>query len=82
MSRESWQLHPGGSGAGGVQRVPVADRAAAARRVDDRQVLDAYKAYLDHLEQAACGICPELLEGRCDAGRALWDTYKNAQRGT
>ncbi|TXL91566.1 hypothetical protein [Streptomyces sp. IB2014 016-6] len=80
MSRENWGLHPGGSGAGRMQRVSVADRAATARRVDDGAVLDAYKAYLDHLDQAECGICPKLLEGRCDTGQALWDAYKESGR--
>lgn len=80
MSRAGWDCHPGGSGAGRMQRVSVADRAATARRADDGAVLTAYKAYLDHLEQAACGICPELAEGRCDTGQALWDEYKAAMR--
>ncbi|GGJ82184.1 hypothetical protein GCM10011583_12180 [Streptomyces camponoticapitis] len=80
MSSESWRCHPGGSGAGRMQRVSVADRVETARRVDDGRVSDAYKKYLHHLDQAACGTCPELLEGRCDEGQALWDTYKKAMR--
>ncbi|MFD3483765.1 hypothetical protein [Streptomyces sp. NPDC058665] len=77
MSGERWDLHPGGSGAGRMQR--VSDRTSTARRINDGPVQDAYNAYLDHLVRAICG-CLELPEGRCEKGQALWDTYKETMR--